>query len=313
MKLFPKIKPFKKHYISIDKVHTLYVEEVGNPEGIPVIFLHGGPGAGISPIYRRFFNPKKYHLILFDQRGAGKSKPYGCIKKNTTMLLIEDIKKITIELNISKFVLYGGSWGSTLALLYAQKYPETVFSLVLRGIFLCRKKDIDWFYQFGASELLPMEWEEFTSLLSKTDKKNILNAFYKKIHKSNENRSKSYCLAWANWEGVCSTIEKSNIVRKSFKDCSISLAKIETHYFKNECFIKENQILNNINNIKNIKCYIVHGKYDIVCPLNQAHDLNKVYKKSILYPINNAGHSLLEAGITRQILKIFSKPKNLIS
>ena len=177
MKLFPKIKPFKKHYISVDKVHTLYVEEVGNPEGIPVIFLHGGPGAGISPIYRRFFNPKKYHLILFDQRGAGKSKPYGCIKKNTTMLLIEDIKKITIELNISKFVLYGGSWGSTLALLYAQKYPETVFSLVLRGIFLCRKKDIDWFYQFGASELLPMEWEEFTSLLSKTDKKNILNAF----------------------------------------------------------------------------------------------------------------------------------------
>ncbi|MBH43839.1 MAG: prolyl aminopeptidase [Gammaproteobacteria bacterium] len=311
MKLFPDIKPFKQHFIKVDSIHTLYVEEVGNPKGIPIIFLHGGPGAGLSKIYKRFFNPKIYHIVLFDQRGSGKSIPYGCVKNNTTNLLIDDIKKITKKLDIQKFILYGGSWGSTLALLYAQKFPETIYSLVLRGIFLCRKKDIDWFYQFGASEIFPDEWQKFTSLLSDSEKKNILNAFYKKIHKSTKKHSNDFCLKWSNWEGACSTVEKSKTVRKSFKDCSISLARIETHYFKNNCFIKENQIIRNIDIIKNIKCYIVHGKYDMVCPLNQAYDLKRVYKKANLYIIDNAGHSLLEKDIATKITKIFSNPKNL--
>ncbi len=313
MNLFPKIKEFKSEYLTVDQTHQLYIEQSGNPKGIPVIFLHGGPGAGSSEAYRRYFNPELYKIILFDQRGSGRSKPFASIINNTTEDLIDDIKKIFNHLNINKAIVYGGSWGSTLGLLFAEKYPELVHSLVLRGIFLCRKSDIDWFYQKGADEIYPDYWERFILDVPLEERNNILQAFYNRIHGTDSTESLNACKKWAEWEGKCATLEPSRSVIDNYHDCSEALSKIETHYFFNNCFIEDNQILKNIDKIINIKCHIIHGRYDIVCPFRQAYDLHEVYNKSELNIINDAGHSLLEPGITNKVLEIFSNPNALIS
>ncbi len=313
MNLFPEITEYKNEYLSVDITHELYIEQSGNPNGIPVIFLHGGPGAGANYLYRRFFNPEVYRIILFDQRGSGKSKPYAGIINNTTQDLIDDIKKIIIHLNIKKSIIYGGSWGSTLGLLFAEKYPELVHSLVLRGIFLCREDDINWFYQKGAHEIYPDYWDTFISDIPTGERNNILAAFHNRINGKDKNISLNACKKWAEWEGKCSTLLPSKNVVDNFSDCSESLSKIETHYFMNNCFIEENQILNNIDKILNIKCHIIHGRFDIVCPFKQAYDLHRVYKGSNINIIDDAGHSLLEAGITNKVLEIFSNPNELIS
>ena len=313
MKIYPEVKPYESFMMKVDAIHNLYVEVSGNPQGIPVLFLHGGPGAGISPLYRRYFNPSIYKIILFDQRGAGKSTPYGSIENNTSEDLIQDIKKILDKLNVTKTIIYGGSWGSTLALLFSESYPDLVHSLVLRGIFLCRKDDIQWFYQKGADSIFPEFWEEFIEGIADSEKNNILETFYKKIHSNNDETSHQFCRKWALWEGRCSSLLPAQDVVKQFADCAISLSKIETHYFFNDCFIKENQILQNINKIQNIKSYIVHGRYDIVCPFKQALDLHKEHKASEIFIVNNAGHSLLEPGITNKILEIFNSPNELLS
>ena len=250
---------------------------------------------------------------MFDQRGSGKSKPYASIINNTTQDLIDDIKKIIIHLSIKKSIIYGGSWGSTLGLLFAEKYPELVHSLVLRGIFLCREDDINWFYQKGAHEIYPDYWDTFISDIPTGERNNILAAFHNRIHGKDKNISLNSCKKWAEWEGKCSTLLPSKNVVDNFSDCSESLSKIETHYFMNNCFIEENQILNNIGKILNIKCHIIHGRFDIVCPFKQAYDLYQVYKGSNINIIDDAGHSLLEAGITNKVLKIFSNPNELIS
>ena len=312
MHLFPEINPYKEQFLKVDDTHEIYIEQVGNPKGTPVIFLHGGPGAGLSETYRRYFNPEIYRIILFDQRGSGKSKPYCSVENNTSQSLIQDIKKISKELEIEKFILYGGSWGSTLALLYAEEYPESIYSLVLRGIFLCRKKDIDWFYQNGASSIFPEHWNEFIKDIPEEERKNFLSAYHKRIHGNDVIESEKYSTKWAEWEGYCSTLLPSKKVVNQFLSCSASLAMIETHFFQNNCFIDENQILKNIKKIENIKTFIVHGRYDIVCPLNQAHDLQKKLNNSDLFVIDNAGHSLLEEGITLKILEIFSDVQKLL-
>jgi len=312
IQLFPSIDSYKILNVNVSSNHCLYVEQSGNPKGIPVIFLHGGPGAGTSAIYRRFFNPNIYRIILFDQRGCGKSSPYGSINNNTTQDLINDIKVILLKLNIKKTIIYGGSWGSTLALLFAESYPELVSSLVLRGIFLCRLSDIKWFYQHGAHEIFPDYWEKFIADVPQNEREDILKAFHKRIHGKNKNISSQFCQKWAEWEGKSSSLLPSKNIIDQFSQCSESLSKIETHYFINNCFIDENQILININKIKDIKCEIVHGRYDIVCPFKQAFDLHKVYPASNLNIIDNAGHSLLEPGIKNKILEIFSKPNELI-
>ena len=217
------------------------------------------------------------------------------------------------KINVNKFIIYGGSWSTTLALLYAQKYPETIYSLVLRGIFLCRKKDIHWFYQEGADQVFPDYWNKFIADIPAVERKDILNAFHQRVHNNNEAISRKFSEKWSEWEGNCSTLLPSEEVVRQFSDCAISLAKIETHYFIKDCFINENQIIDNISSIKKIKCFIVHGRYDIVCPINQAYDLHEVYQNSSLKVINDAGHSLLEPGITNYILEIFNNPNELIS
>ena len=233
--------------------------------------------------------------------------------KNTSSYLIEDIKTILDSLNIRKSILYGGSWGSTLALLFSERYPSYVYSLVLRGIFLCRSDDIKWFYQKGADSIYPDFWLDFINDIPSDERSDILAAFHKRIHGEDENLSKELCRRWAIWEGQCSTLYPSKTVVDQFNECSVSLAKIETHFFQNNCFIEENEIIKNINKIKNIRCEIVHGRYDIVCPFKQAYDLHSSYPNSRLNIINDAGHSLLEPGISEKILHIFYDHEKLIS
>ena len=310
MNLFNPIKPFLEFSLDVGDGHSLYIEVSGNKNGIPVLFLHGGPGAGSSEIFRRYFNPKKYKIIIFDQRGCGKSTPFGACDNNTSDKLVDDIKLILLHLNIKEVVIYGGSWGSTLALLFSEKYPKSVKALVLRGIFLCRKSDIKWFYQKGADSIFPDYWRDFVKDIPTSEMDDILTAFYNRIHSQDLQISNQFCKQWSIWEGNCSSLKPNKEVVDLFDKCAISLAKIETHFFKNNCFIEENQIIKNIEKIKNIKCFIVHGRYDVVCPFNQAFDLHNHYDNSELNIIDDAGHSLLEPGITQKILEIFEESSN---
>ncbi len=310
MNLFNPIKPFLEFSLDVGDGHSLYIEVSGNKNGIPVLFLHGGPGAGSSEIFRRYFNPKKYKIIIFDQRGCGKSTPFGACDNNTSDKLVDDIKLILLHLNIKEVVIYGGSWGSTLALLFSEKYPQSVKALVLRGIFLCRKSDIKWFYQKGADSIFPDYWRDFVKDIPTSEMGDILTAFYNRIHSKDLQISNQFCKQWSIWEGNCSSLKPNKEVVDLFDKCAISLAKIETHFFKNNCFIEENQIIKNIEKIKNIKCFIVHGRYDVVCPFNQAFDLHNHYDNSELNIIDDAGHSLLEPGITQKILEIFEESSN---
>jgi len=305
MKFHPINKPVNQYMLKVNDNHVINVEEYGNKNGIPMLFLHGGPGAGASPVFQKYFNPNKYRLIMFDQRGCGKSIPYGEVTENTTQNLIQDINLILGYFNIDKTHIYGGSWGSTLALLYAEAHPEKVLSLILRGVFLCRKDDINWFYQNGASEIYPQYWENYISIVDQSKRENILSAYHEMIFSSDETISNRACKEWSLWEGKSSCLIPCNNVINSFDECAVSLARIESHFFMNNCFIRENQILEDINKIKDIPCIIVHGQYDIVCPIRQAHDLHKVYDNSELIIAKDAGHSLLEPSISKEILNIF--------
>ncbi len=305
MKFHPINKPVNQYMLKVNDNHVINVEEYGNKNGIPMLFLHGGPGAGTSPVFQKYFNPNKYRLIMFDQRGCGKSIPYGEVTENTTQNLIQDINLILGYFNIDKTHIYGGSWGSTLALLYAEAHPEKVLSLILRGVFLCRKDDINWFYQNGASEIYPQYWENYISIVDQSKRENILSAYHEMIFSSDETISNRACKEWSLWEGKSSCLIPCNNVINSFDECAVSLARIESHFFMNNCFIRENQILEDINKIKDIPCIIVHGQYDIVCPIRQAHDLHKVYDNSELIIAKDAGHSLLEPSISKEILNIF--------
>ena len=300
-------KPFGTHRIKVSDIHEIYIEEYGNKKGVPLIFLHGGPGAGTSSIYQKYFNPEKYYLIMFDQRGCGKSTPYGEVSQNSTNHLIADINSISDYLNIEKFHIYGGSWGSTLALLYAETCPDRVISLILRGVFLCRKSDIQWFYQYGASEIYPAYWEDYISIVDKAKTDDILTEYHKMIFSDDKILADKACKEWSLWEGRSSCLYHTHDVVNAFDECSVSLARIESHFFVNECFIEENQIIKNIDRILDIPCTIVHGQYDIVCPIRQAYDLNQVYLKSRLIVAEDAGHSLLEPTISKEILSIFDE------
>ena len=300
-------KPFDTHHFNVSDIHKLSIREYGNKNGIPLIFLHGGPGAGASSVYQKYFNPEKYRLIMFDQRGCGKSKPYGEVSQNSTQDLIEDINSILDFLDIEKAHIYGGSWGSTLALLYAEANPNRVISLILRGIFLCRKNDIQWFYQYGASEIYPIYWSDYISIVDKSKSDDILSEYHRMIFSKDEALSIRACKKWSLWEGKSSCLFPTENVINAFDECSVSLARIESHFFINNCFIEEDQIIKNIDRILDIPCTIVHGQYDMVCPIRQAYDLNKAYPKSKLIIAKDAGHSLLEPTISKEILKIFDE------
>ena len=313
---YPEIKPYKTHNFAVDTDHTLYLEEVGNPKGLPIVFLHGGPGAGISENSRRYFDPKKYRIILFDQRGSGKSTPYASVKNNTTQDLIQDIEKIRHYLNVDKWVVFGGSWGSTLALLYAQAHPESVLALILRGIFFGTARNIHWFMsQDGMGAIFPDSWCRYTQGMDNTSEKTLLLDYHQQLMSSDEKVHLNAAQKWAQYEGSCAFLQMTEDLADPY--LSLAIARFECHYFVNQCFITENQILENINYIHHIPSIIIHGRYDSICPVQNAWDLKQVWPESTLEIIATSGHSGSEVGIidglvraTNTIYDVISIPKS---
>lgn len=303
-KLYPPIEPFETFYLEVKDNHQIYVELVGNPKGIPIVFLHGGPGSGVEPDHRRFFNPHKFFVILFDQRGCGKSTPYADIKNNTTADLVADMDLIRQTLKIDKWHVFGGSWGSFLAISYAISYPQSVLSMILRGLFLGTKEEIDFFYQKGASLFFPEKFEQFTSILSDEEKNDIVLSFYKRLQSEDINVRQNAALSWTLWEASCLKLYNTEHSISHFaKDFRIeSLAKIETHYFINGCFVKDNPLLSQIEKIKHIPTICVHGRYDLICPFNNAYQFKKLAPHAKLQVCETSGHSGFEEEILNFLL-----------
>jgi len=303
--IYPEITPYKVHQLQVSDIHTLYIEESGNPKGIPALFVHGGPGGGSDHKSRRFFDPEQYRIIVFDQRGAGKSTPHAELSDNTTQLLISDIEKIRQYLEIQSWVLFGGSWGSTLSLLYAQAFPSRVLELILRGIFLCRKKDLHWFYQDGASQIFPDEWQQYIRPIALDQRNAFISAYYKMLTSENELERMAAAKAWSGWEGACSTLKINKAVRDHFTkpQTALAMARIECHFFINDSFIDENQIIENMHKISHIPGAIVHGRYDMVCPVDNAFELKNNWLEARLNIIREAGHSAFEPGNTDALIR----------
>ncbi len=303
--LYPKIKPYVTHTLAVDGAHQLYVEESGEPDGIPVLFVHGGPGAGCSPYHRCFFNPEKYRIILFDQRGSGHSRPHASLEDNTTQHLVEDIEAIREHLGIKKWLVFGGSWGSTLSLVYAETHPDRVLGLILRGIFLCRPHEIKWFYQEGASHIFPDYWEEYLKPIPENERDDMVAAYYQRLTSSNELQRMSAAKAWSKWEGRTSTLHPSKTVVDHFSEPhnALSLARIECHYFTHNSFLEPNQILRDANYLADIPGVIVQGRYDVVCPMQSAWDLYHAWPNAVMQIIPDAGHSALETGIIDALVR----------
>lgn len=302
--LYPAIKPYAQHEVKASKPHVLYVEETGNPEGIPVIVLHPGPGAEADPHLRRFFDPQRYRIILFDQRGCGRSTPHLEIKDNTTSLLLDDIDAIRDFLGLSEFVLFGGGWGSLLALLYAQKFPQQVKALLLHQIFLGRQNDIDWFYKQGASLVYPDYWQEFISLVPENKRHNIPQFYADCLQGSNDLIRMSAAKNWALWQARCSSLQPHLYVIDQYSDphFALALATLESHFINNRYFIEENQVMDQVHKIRHIPTYIVHGRFDLVSPLAGAWELHQAIPASNLRIVRDAGHSDRESGIIDAII-----------
>ena len=304
--LYPAIKPYATHNLQVDSTHEIYVEECGSPDGIPALFVHGGPGGGSSKMDRRFFDPEKYRIILFDQRGSGRSKPHAELGGNTPQLLIEDIETIRTTLAVDRWVLFGGSWGSTLSLLYAQVHPKRVMGMILRGIFLARQSDLDWTYsEGGASQVFPDQWEDFLAPILKDERDDMVGAYHRRLFGDNELARMNAAKHWAMWEGRIATLRPNQEVIDHCADPHLALAmsRIECHYFKNNAFIKENQIIENMNLLARIPGIIIHGRYDMVCPLENAWQLSEHWPEAELHIIRDAGHASLEPGIIDALIR----------
>ncbi len=307
--LYPAIKPYVTHSISVEGPHVLHVEECGNPEGVPVLFVHGGPGAGCEPWHRRFFDPEAWRIILFDQRGAGQSRPHAELMGNNTQALVEDIEVIRQRLGVKQWLLFGGSWGATLSLVYAETHPEKVLGMILRGIFLCRAKEIEWFYQYGASRIYPDLWEDFTSLIPENEREDLLAAYYRRLTGEDEIQRMAAAKAWAIWEGRTANLRPKKSVLEHFSDpfTALSLARIEAHYFMNNAFLEDNQILRDAHKLNAIPGTIVQGRYDMICPMESAWELYQAWTMAELYIIADAGHSASEAGTVDALIKAARK------
>ena len=304
--LYPEINPFNEGYLKVSELHEIFYEECGSKGKKAVVFLHGGPGGGIQPNYRRYFDPNEYHIVLFDQRGCGKSKPFAEIEENTTWDLVEDIEKLRVHLGIEKWSVFGGSWGSTLSLTYAQTHPESVDALFLRGIFMLRKKEIDWFYQEGASKIFPDAWEKYIAPIPAEERDDFVKAFYKRLTSENKDIRSEAAKAWSVWEASTSKLIQSSELMDSFAgdEFADAFARIECHYFTNKGFFKdEDQLLKNIDKIRHIPAIIVQGRYDVVCPMESAWELHRAWPEAKLEIIDDAGHSLSEKGITSALIE----------
>ncbi|MCG6862837.1 MAG: prolyl aminopeptidase [Chromatiaceae bacterium] len=297
--LYPLIEPYATRYIAVDSVHRLYLEESGNPAGIPAIFLHGGPGAGCEPAHRCFFDPARYRILLFDQRGSGRSTPHAELAENTTWHLVADMERIRQELGIDRWLIFGGSWGSSLALAYAQSHPDRVSALIVRGVFLCRDQELRWFYQEGANWAFPDWWRDFLAPIPEDEQDDLLRAYHRRLTGRDEIARMAAAKAWSIWEGRTATLLPNPGVRAFFADphVALSLARIECHYFVNQAFLETNQLLRNADRIADIPGVIVQGRYDLICPLRSAWELHSAWPQSELEIIPDAGHAAFEPGI----------------
>lgn len=295
--LFPPLQPLRSGMLKVSDIHTLYWEECGNPSGIPVVFLHGGPGGGISPVHRQFFHPQHYRIILFDQRGAGQSIPLGEWHDNTTPLLIDDIEALRAMLGIEQWLVFGGSWGATLALAYGQAHPERCLGFILRGIFLCTQPEIDWFL-YGMATFFPEAHDAFVASIPPAERKNLLRAYQRRLFGNDANASLEAARAWSRYEGNCLFLRPRPEMLDVFGGDKVALGigRLEAHYFLHRGFFEEDQLIRNIGRIRHLPGIIVQGRYDAVCPPTSAWRLHRAWPEARLQWIGDAGHAALEPG-----------------
>jgi len=313
--LYPEIEPFDSNFLPVSDIHTLYYEQSGNPQGLPVLYLHGGPGGQTTPKSRRYFDPSRFRIVAFDQRGAGKSTPHACLDENTTWDLVSDIEKLRKHLGIEAWaIVFGGSWGSTLSLAYAEAHPDKVKKLVLRGIFLGLSEELKWFYQQGANFLFPDLWEEFLDPIPEEEHSDLISAYHHRLKDPSPLISRRAATAWANWETKTISINAaardqegnnhSESMNEPDPDAIWAIAQIENHYIYHGLFLEnETQLLDNIGKVRHIPAYIIHGRYDIVCPISQAYKLCKAWPEAHFEIISDAGHSSSEPGIEKALVK----------
>jgi proline iminopeptidase len=303
---YPEIEPYRTGTLHVSDLHEIYFEESGNPRGKPVVFLHGGPGYGTEPKQRRFFDPAAYRIVLFDQRGCGKSKPHASLTDNTTWHLVADMERLREHLGIERWQVFGGSWGSTLALAYAEKHAERVTELVLRGIFLLRKQEIDWFYQSGADAIYPDAWEDYLAPIPPEEHGDLLHAYYKRLTSDDPAAQQAAAKAWSVWEGrtSCFYTNPELIGHMAGDDFSLSFARIECHYFVNRGFFeRDGELLANVGRIRHIPTVIVQGRYDVVCPIASAWALHRAFPQADLRVVPDAGHSAFEPGNLHELIE----------
>ena len=304
LNLYPPIKPYDTGFMNSGE-HEIYYEQCGNPNGKPAIFLHGGPGGGGSEAVRRFFNPEAYRIIVFDQRGCGRSKPHACLTNNTTWDLVGDIESLKQKLHIDQWLVFGGSWGSTLALAYAQTHPDSVSEIILRGIFMLRKKELDWFYQEGTSNIFPDAWEKFIEPIDTSKRDNLISAYYEIFNGDDEDKKIEAAIAWSRWEGSTVNLSYSPEMVDSFSEPKFALAfaLIENHYFINKGFLSyEQQLIDGIDIIRNIPATIIQGRYDVCTPLATAWELHKNWPEAKFVITPFSGHSAFEKEITHELI-----------
>lgn len=312
--LYPSIEPYETGMLALDATHTMYWEQSGHPGGIPVLFLHGGPGAGATGVHRRFFDPSSYRIIIYDQRGAGRSTPRGELTNNTTADLIADIERLRDHLGIKQFLLFGGSWGSTLALAYAEAHPDRCVGLVIRGIFLGRPREIDWFL-YGLRAVFPEAWRNLVEVLPEDERSDILGNFYRRLLDTDPKVHLPAARAWSRYEGACSTLHPSPETVAAFgeDDLAYALARIETHYFTNGNFMSDNALLDNLGAITHLPCKIIQGRYDMICPIATADELHRAWLGSEMIIVPDAGHSAMDPGVREALVTTTERCKTEFS
>ncbi|MEY1557042.1 prolyl aminopeptidase [Yoonia sp. R2331] len=306
--LYPPIDPFDQRMLDVGDGHRVYVEQCGNPTGIPVVVLHGGPGGGCSPAMRRYFDPSVYRVILFDQRGCGRSRPHASVENNTTWHLVNDIELIRTSLGIERWIVFGGSWGATLALIYGQSHPERTSAFVLRGVFLMTQSELDWFYGGGARRFWPDLWERFVKLIPEDERDDMIAAYHRRLFSGDRTQETRYARAWATWENALAAMGSDGVTGESPSDYARAFARLENHYFQNGGFLgPDRQIMDCLDRIAHLPAVIVQGRYDMICPPISAYRLAEAWPGARLHMIGRAGHALSEPGISAELVRTMDR------
>jgi proline iminopeptidase len=303
--LYPPLEPFRQQILEMPGGHRVYVEQCGRPDGVPVVVLHGGPGGGCSPGMRRFFDPRHYRAVLFDQRGCGRSTPYASVENNTTWDLVADIERIRIQLGIERWVVFGGSWGACLALIYAQTHPDRVEALVLRGVFTMTRAELDWFYGGGAGAFWPDQWRSFVEMVPAAERGDLIAAYHRRLFGADHDEQVRYARAWAGWEASLAVLDPGEGRSYPSPSYALAFARLENHYFINGGFLDgDGHVLRYMDRLKGIPGHIVQGRYDMICPPHTAHAVQRAWPGSELRMVTTAGHALSEPGITAELVAV---------